>query len=512
MARGFSTRSRARMRWFTVATLCSGVVLVFAAGCVQKQPPEKVAATGDPLADLPVVFGREAQLIQRQSRGIGTLFNESLFEQRKRAAEKVKAEYQVQIDKLQDEIAERYTYIEAVEALKSNIEADCSRFPPYLELISQVSTPTLSGEDLWKVAAVWVVLETRAAQYRQYVDDVCTGQMAQKYLSISDSVQKAAESRIRPRLTGMYSDFSRISAGYAKATDVSKLKQDMTALNKTLETLGWVGSEYFDMHYALRRRTMAERTDVGEPTDKSGQVFIKMFDETVSEIKTLVHNVELHIGVCEVLNNCEEKFARLMEDGLQARDVKLIEGLKKRLADKEPQAPSEDSANVLKQGRDGMDRLVEQEVEKMRRTRDQLEALCKRQPDFARPENYLSQLREGQEELRTTKAIFYALNLFDDAEKADAAKQLAETREKSFDKLRQMYNAQQEMQAYARELRQLPRYGARTSAQRKRADEMRKKLQEYRIKFSRFVSDPDLADYAEPCLNMIDELIPQIGE
>ncbi|MCK5557469.1 MAG: hypothetical protein KAJ01_03785, partial [Candidatus Hydrogenedentes bacterium] len=101
MARGFSTRSRARMRWFTVATLCSGVVLVFAAGCVQKQPPEKVAATGDPLADLPVVFGREAQLIQRQSRGIGTLFNESLFEQRKRAAEKVKAEYQVQIDKLQ---------------------------------------------------------------------------------------------------------------------------------------------------------------------------------------------------------------------------------------------------------------------------------------------------------------------------------------------------------------------------------------------------------------------------
>jgi hypothetical protein len=249
-----------------------------------------------------------------------------------------------------------------------------------------------------------------------------------------------------------------------------------------------------------------------QPTSESDEIFSKTFEETVSEIRTLTGNVRKHIGVCKVYNSCMDKFARFLENGLQARDVDPIKGLKKRLSDKEPDAPSEDSANVLKNGRAEMDRRVEAEVQKMRQARDTIERLCGQPPTFARPNEYLDPLREGQDELLDIKSVFYALNLFDDAEKADRVKRLAERKVRAFGKLQDMYNAQQEMTQYSRDLQQMPGPGARTSAQRRRAAEIREKLQSYRIRFSPYGSDPDLADYAEQSLSMVDQLTPMAGE
>jgi hypothetical protein len=487
------------------------LALIFTSGCFKRQPSED-AAIGDPLADLPVVLGNEALRLEQDTRGIGTLFNISVFEDRRREAEKVKAEREVEIERLQTEINERFAYINAVESIKNNIEKDCAVLPRYLELVNQLPRTNPTGGDLWKAAAVWVMVETTAGKYREFVDDMCTGQMARKYLSISDRVGKSVEARVQPSLSAAHGSFSNISSGYAKETDVSRLREHIESLDKASETLRWVGSEYFDAHHEICMKNRAEKTDARGPTGASDDMFVKTFEETRSDIRVLADNVRLHIGVCRVYNSCMEKFANLMENGLQAKDVKPIERLKGQLTAKEPEAPNKDSAALLTLGREDIDRRVAAEAEKMRRTRDQLEDLCKRQPDFSRPTEYLGQLREGQDELLGIKSVFYALNLFEDAEKADAVKRLTERRVRAFDKLREMHDAQQEMRSYATELQRMPRHGSRTSAQRTRVAEMRKKVQKYRIRFAQYRSDPALEDYAGQSLHMVDELAPQIGE
>lgn len=509
MAKGFWAWGGGKTGLFKIVAFCVGVALIFTPGCSK---PSEDAAIGDPLAGLPVVLGNEALRLEQDTRGIGTLFNISVFEDRRREAENAKAQHEAEIERLRTEINERFAYINAVESIKNNIEEDCAVLPRYLELASQIPRTDPTGEDLWKAAAVWVKVETTAGKYREFVDDICTGQMARKYLSVSDRVGKSVEARVQPSLSAAYGSFSNISSGYAQETDISRLREHIESLEKMSETLRWIGSEYFDMHHEICMKNRAERRDAGSPTGASDDVFVKTFEETRSEIRMLADNVRLHIGVCKVYNSCMGKFANLMENGLQAKDVKTIERLKGQLAAKEPEAPSKDSARLLTLGREDIDRRVAAEAEKMRRTRDELENLCRRQPDFARPTEYLGQLREGQEELLNVRSVFYALNLFEDAERTDAVKRLAERRVRAFNKLRDMHDAQQEMQGYATELQRMPRPGSRTSAQRTRVAEMRKTLQKYRIKFSQYRSDPDLEDYAEQSLNMVDGLTPQIGE
>ena len=511
MAKGFWARGGGRIGLFKIAAFCVSVALILTSGCFKRGPSED-PAIGDPLADLPVVLGNEALRLEQDTRGIGTLFNIGVFENRRLEANKVKAEREVEIEKLQNEISERFAYIKAVESIKNSIEKDCAVLPRYLELVNQIPRSDSTGKDLWKAAAVWVMVETTAGKYREFVDDMCTGQMVRKYLSVSDRVGKSVEARIQPSLSAAYGSFSNISSGYAQETDVSRLRKHIESLEKASETLRWVGSEYFDMHHETCMKNRAETTDVRGPTGASDDIFVKTFEETRSDIRMLADNVRLHIGVCRVYNSCMEKFANLMENGLQAKHVKPIEQLKGQLAAKEPEAPSKDSAALLTRGSEDIDRRVAAEADKMRRTRDQLEDLCKRPPDFSRRTEYLGQLREGQDELLGIKSVFYALNLFEDAEKAEAVKRLAERRVRAFDKLREMNDAQQEMRGYATELQRMPRPGSRTSAQRTKATEMRKKLQRFRIRFSQYRSDIDLEDSAGQALQMVDELTPQIGE
>jgi hypothetical protein len=512
MAKGFSARSSGRTGCFKLAAFCVGVALVFVAGCPRRQPSEQAAALGDPLEDVPVVLGNEALRLEQETRGIGTLFNQSIFLDRKREADRVKAERELEIEKLEEEIEERFSYIRAVENIKNNIEEDCAILPRYLEFVSQIPITNPTGEHLWKAAAVWVKLERTAGQYREFVDDICTGQMARKYLSVSDRVQTSAENRVRPSLNAAGRSLADISSGYAQETAVSRLEQHLEALGKCSDTLGWIGADYFEEQHDICMKKAEARGGATRTTSANEEIFSKTFDERMSEIKMLTVDVGKHMGVCKVYSNCMEKFARLLENGLQARDVKPIKQLKKQLADKEPDAPNEDSAKVLTYGRDEMDRRVEAEAERMRRARDQLESLCRQPPDFARASEYLGQLRESQNEVLEIKSVFYALNLFEDAEKADAVKRLAERRVRAFDKLREMHDAQQEMQTYARELQQMPGPGMRTGAQHKRADAMRKSLRNYRIKFSPWKSNPDLEEYTRQCLDMVDELMAQVGE
>jgi len=512
MAKGFSGRSCGTRGRLKTAAFYVGVALILAAGCFQRRPSDETAALGDPLADIPVVLGNEALRLEQETRGIGTLFNQGMFEARKRDAETAKAEREIKIQELQKEIEERFAYVNAIEAIKNNIEMDCRMLPRYLEFISQIPVRDPTGKHLWKAGAVWVKLEATAGKYREFVEDVCTGLMARTYLGIADRVQNSAEARVQPSVSAAYRNFSSISSGYARETVISRLEQQLADLNKASEVLGWVGPEYFDMHHKAFMKRKEARGGATQPTSESDEIFSKTFEETVSAIRTLNGDVRKHIGVCKVYNNCLDKFARLLENGLQAKDVDPIKGLKKQLADKEPDAPSKDSANVLKQGRDEMDRRVEAEVEKMRQTRDTIERLCGQPPAFDRPKEYLGPLREGQDELLEIKSVFYALNLFNDAENADRVSRLAERKVRAFDKLQDMHNAQQEMMQYSRDLQQMPRSGSRTSAQRRRAAEIRKRLQSYRIRFSPYRSDPDLADYAEQSLSMVDQLTPMAGE
>jgi len=508
--RGFSTGRTARFRCVAVLALPVAWALLLA-GCSREAPPRK-PVTGDPLAELPVVLSRPALVIQDQTRGIGTLFNEASFSERKREAERVKAEHEATIEKLQDEIDERFAYVNAVEALKNSIEEDSAKLAPYLELVSQVTGKDPSGERLRKVAAVWVALERRASQYRRFVDDLCAGDMARKYLSLSDQVQKEADRKIRPVLTSMYSRFTSIRDNYGKESSVTRLEQHLESLDKFSETLTWVGSEYYHMEHALyKKMLMDERGTTVGSTGEPKELFSTPFEELIRDIHKAARNVRAHISVCKVYDNCMKKFDRSMENGLQANDVPSIDGLKEQLADMQPQAPNDDSKNLLVRGREEMDDRVDREVAQMRKTREQLDELCKGKPDFADSERYLGRLRKGQEDLRTMKIIFYALNLFEDAQKADDVRGHAIRLEKAFGKLREMHEAYEEMQGYRGELQQMPPYAMRSSSQQQRANQIREKVQDHKIRFSEWVSDPELEEYADQCLTLIDNLTEQVG-
>jgi hypothetical protein len=243
MGKGFSGRSSGKRGRLKTAAFCVGVALILAAGCSQRSPSDETAALGDPLADLPVVLSNEALRLEQETRGIGTLFNQRMFEIRKSDAEAAKAEREIKIQELQKEIDERFAYVNAIEAIKNNIEMDCAILPRYLEYISQIPVRDPSGEHLWRAAAVWVKLEATAGKYREFVEDVCTGLMARTYLGIADRVQKSAEARAQPSVSAAYRNFSSISSGYARETVVSRLEQQLADLNKASDTLGWVGSE-----------------------------------------------------------------------------------------------------------------------------------------------------------------------------------------------------------------------------------------------------------------------------
>ena len=507
--RRFSTGRTARVSCGTVLALPVVCVLLLA-GCAREPTPAKPVA-GDPLTDLPVVLSRSARFIQDQTRGIGTLFNEASFIERKRQAERVEAEHKAKIEKLQAEIDERFAYVNAVEALKNNIEADSSKLAPYFELISQVSDREPSGEQLRKVAAVWVALERRAIQYRRFVDDICAGDMARKYLSLSDQVQKEADRRVRSVLAGMYAAFKGICENYGKESSVTRLEQHLEALDKFSKTLTWVGSEYYDMEHALYNKMIEDRGSSVGSTSEGKELFSASLQEVMRDIDKTTADVRAHISVCKVHNDCMKKFERFMENGLQANDVPSIDGLKEQLADMRPRAPNDDSRDLLERGREEIDDRVDREVAQMRKTREQLNELCTGKPDFGDSERYLGRLREGQENLRAMKTVFYALNLFEDAQKADDVREHAIRREKAFGKLREMHEASEEMRGYMRELQQMPRYAMRSSAQQQRASQIREKVQDYKIRFSAWVSDPELEEYADHCLGIIDGLTEQIG-
>jgi len=505
--------STARMaRWNSAACTAASLAaaLLFLADCAKKTTPQKVVR-GDPLSDLPVVLSRQALVVQDQTRDIGKLFNEFSFQERKREAERVKAEHEAQIGKLREEIEERFAYVKAVESLKNNIEEDGSKLAPYFELVSQAPGTSASDEELWKLAAVWVVLERKATQYRQFVDDVCAGQMAQKYLSLSDDIQKTAEKKIHSVLSGTHSRFSDIYENYGKESSVSRLEEHLETLDRFACTLTWIGSDYYDMQHTLYSKGMTQRSTGRGPASESKALYSTSFDEVMLDIQASADNVRSHIAVCKVYESCAEKFGQFMENGLQANEIPLIDGLKDQLADTKLRAPNEDSEKLLTRGREEMDRRVEQEADRMRRTLEQYDDLCSGRPDFADPEGHLGRLRKAQEELRATKSVFYALNLFDEAEKADHVKERATRLEKAFGKLCEMNDAYQEMEQYARQLREMPGYGLRTSAQQQTADQIRDKLRDYRARFSKWVSDVELREDAERCLAMTDSLIDQIG-
>ena len=504
-----STGRMAGLSCIAVTGLPLFCVIILLTGCTKQTTPSKPAAAGDPLAELPVVLSRQALVIQDQTRGIGTLFNDGSFQERKREAERVEAEHRTQIEELNTEIEERWAYIKAVESLKNNIESDSSVLPPYFELVSQVPRTNPSNEDLWKLAGVWVELERKAAQYRQYVDDLCAGQMARKYLSLSDDIQKGAEGKIQSVLSGMHSRFADISENYGKESNLSRLEQHLETLDKLSQTLTSIGSDYYDMQHNLYSTGGADRPQGAGRADKA--LFSTTFDEVLVDIQANADKIRSHIAVCKVYNSCFKKLDQLIDNGLQANDIPVIDGLKDQLTDMKLQAPNKDSENLLVGGREDMDRRVEREADRMRRTLQQLDELCKGRPNFGDPEGYLGRLRKGQEELRAIKSVFYALNLFDEAQKAEDVRGHAARLEKAFEKLRDMNGAYQEMQGYARELRQMPAHGMRTSTQRKRADEIRDTLRDYRVRFSKWRSDLELQEEADRCLTVIDDLLEVLG-
>jgi hypothetical protein len=457
------------------------------------------------------VLSRPALVIQDQTRGIGTLFNDATFAERKREAERVKAEHEARIEQLQNEIDERFAYVNAIEALKNSIQEDSSYLAPYFELVSQASGKDPSGEQLRKVAAVWVALERRATQYRRFVDDICAGDMARKYLGLSDQVQKGADGTVRPVLNAMYTAFAGIADNYGKESTITRLEQHLGTLDKFSQTLTWVGSEYYDMGHTLYNKMLEDRGTRPGTSSETRALFSTPFQELIRDIDKTAGNVREHIGVCKVYNDCLKKFERLMENGLQANDVSAIDGLKEQLADIQPQAPNQDSKNLLERGREEIDDRVDREIAQMRKTRDQLDEICVGKPDFGDSERYLGRLRKGQGDMLTMKTVFYALNLFEDAEKAAEVRDHAMRLEKAFGKLREMHEAYEEMRGYMREVQQMPRDAMRSSAQRQRADQIREKAQDYKIRFSTWVSDPELEEYAEQCLTMIDGLTEQVG-
>ena len=504
----FSSRGAAVLNRVAVtasSVVCAALLL---AGCSKEKAPADASA-GDPLAELPVVLSRQALVVQDQTRGIGTLFNEAAFQERNREAERVKAEHEAQIQELRNEIEERFAYIKAVEALKNNIETDSSILPPYFELVSQIPRTNPSDQDLWKLAAVWVELEGKAIQYRQFVDDMCAGQMARKYLSLSDDIQKGANSKVQSVISSRHNRFADISKNYGKESRVSRLQEHLETLKAFSQTLTWIGRDYYDLQHNLYSK--GPKAGSGASGRAGKELFSTSFDEIVLDIQTTSDNLRSHIAICKVYNSCMKKFSQLLENGLQANDVPLIDGLKDQLTDAKLQAPNEDSENLLASGREEMDKRVEQEEARMRRTLEQFDKLCTGRPNFADPEGFLDQLRKGQEELRAIKSVFYALNLFDEAQKADDVRAHGTRLEKAFGKLREINDANEEMQGYARELQQMPGYGFRSSAQQNRADQIGDKLRDYRIRFSKYRSDFELQEDADRCLTMIDNLLERVG-
>jgi hypothetical protein len=333
--------------------------------------------------------------------------------------------------------------------------------------------------------------------------------MARKYLSLADDIQNGAESKIQSVLSGMHSRFADISANYGKESNLSRLEKHLETLDKLSQTLTSIGSDYYDMQHNLYSKGA---TDGPRAAGRAGKtLFSTTFDELVVDIQASADKVRSHIAVCKVYNSCFKKLDQLMDNGLQANDVPVIDGLKDQLTDMKLQAPNQDSENLLVDGREEMDRRVEREADRMRRTLEQLDELCKGRPNFGDPEGYLGRLRKGQEELRAIKSVFYALNLFDEAQKAEDVRGHAGRLEKGFDKLREMNDAYQEMQGYARELRQMPAHGMRTSTQRNRADEIRDTLRDHRVRFSKWRSDIELQEEADRCLNAIDDLLEMLG-
>jgi len=494
-----------RVRISALFLVCAALLL---AGCFNDKAPSKTAA-GDPLADLPVVLSRQALVVQDQTRGISTLFNEAAFAERNREAERVKAEHEAQILELKKEIEERFAYIRAVETLRNNIEGDSSILPTYFELVNQVPRTNTSDEDLWRLAAVWVELEGKATQYRQYVDDMCAGQMARKYLSLADDIQKSADGKIQSVIKGTHNLFADISKNYGKESSVSRLEQHLDSLGGFSQTLTHIGRDYYDMQHNLYSKRPREGSDAERRTGKG--LFSTSFDEIVLDIQATADKVRSHIAICKVYESCMKKFGQLMENGLQANDVPLIDGLKDQLTDAKLKAPNEDSENLLAHGREEMDKRVDQEVARMRRTLEQFDELCKGRPNFADPEGFLGKVRKGQEDLRVIKSVFYALNLFDEAQKADDVRQHGARLERAFGKLSEMNDADQEMQGYARELQQMPGYGYRSSAQRQRAEQIADRLRDYRIRFSEYRSNFELQEDADRCLSLIDKLLERVG-
>jgi hypothetical protein len=499
----------------TVAVLSVISAFMLATGCSQQQPsprPPTTATKKNPFEDLPVVLGREALTLKQQTEGLGSLFNEPVFQERKQDAARVKTEDEAKIKQLEQEIKERFAYINAVEKIRSDIEKSSEELPRYLERLNQISFGNPSNEELWKVAAIWVELEKDAILPRQFAEDVCVGQMAQKYLAVSDQVAKQAENRVQSVLTNLYDAFSNVSANYGKESSAPRLEQHIVRLNRFTETLSWVGSEYYSMHKTLYEKARIARGDTSQPIGGTRELFSMSLEELNHDIRITVDNIRSHIAICKVYNECMSRFAQLMDNGLQAKDVAAIDALKKRLSDEEPHAPNKDSSNLLASGRNEMDARVEREVQRMRQTRDQLDALCNHTPDFAQPQSFVERLRKGQEEMRTAKEIFDALGQDEDGDKAGAVKDHLGRLEKAYDKLREMHFALEEMKGFAKELQQLPGYGARSSDQQQRATQMREKLRDYKIKFSQWVRDSELEERADECLMLIDELVRKIGE
>jgi len=509
--RGFSTGHAARLNCgAAIALSCVFVVLV--TGCTREPAPTKPPPE-DPLAEdqLPVVLSRSALVIQEQTRGISTLFNERTFAERKREAERVKTEHEATIEKLKKEIEERFAYVNAIEALKNNIEEHSAKLPPYYELVLQIPARDATGEQLRKAAAVWAKLEIRAEHYRRFTEDICAGEMARKYLSVSDQVQNVADEKVRSVLTGMYNSFRSIYQNYGTESSVARLEQQLADVRKFAETLTWVGSQYYELKHALYLKKMQDTTATVASTSKGKELFSTPFEELMLDIDKTKDNIRKHIAVCKVYNDCLDRFEQLMDNGLQANDVAIIDRLKEQLADMRSNAPNEDSRNLLERGRRQIDDAVERELDRMRSTRDQLDQLCNGEPDFSSPDRYLDRLRKGQDDLHEMAAIFYELNLADDGRKASQVRDHAIRLERAFDKLRQMHQAYQEMQGYLRELQQMPRYQMRSAAQQQRADQIRERVKDYKIRFTEWVSDPTLREYANKCLALVDTLNRQIG-
>jgi hypothetical protein len=509
--RGFSTGHAARLNCGAALVLSCAFALLLA-GCTREAAPPK-PPPGDPLAtdQLPVVLSRSALVIQDQARGIGTLFNQATFAERKREAERVKTEHEATIEKLKKEIEERFAYVNAIEALKNNIEEDSANLPPYYELVLQIPARDATGEQTRKVAAVWTKLERRAEHYRRFAEDICAGEMARKYLSLSDQVQNAADEKVRSALTGLYNSFKSISKNYGTESNVARLEQQLADINKLAQTLTWVGAEYCDLKHALYRKKMQETGTTVGPAPEGKELFSTSFDELMADIDKTRENIRKHIAVCKVYNDCLDRVERLLENGLQASDVAIIDGLKEQLADMRPNAPNEDSRNLLERGRRQIEDAVERELDRMRSTRDQLDQLCQGEPDFASPERYLERLRKGQDDLHEMATIFYELNLADDARKASQVRDHAIRIERAFDKLRQLHQAYQEMQGYQRDLQQMPAYHMRSAAQQQRAEQIREKIEDYKIRFTPWFTDPTLQESADKCLTLIDTLNRQIG-